>query len=61
MTTHSETLPATAAEPRRGIDLFTLFGIRIRLDWSWFVVFLLLLWSLSAGYLPAVRPGTLGS
>lgn len=37
--------------------MFKLFGIQVRLDYSWFLSFLLLLWSLSAGYLPAVHPG----
>lgn len=59
--TRTDTPPPTPAadrEPRRGgLDLFRVFGIRIRLDWSWFLIFLLLLWSLSAGYLPTVQPG----
>jgi Zn-dependent protease/CBS domain-containing protein len=55
MTTHSEAVP-TAAEPRRGIELFRLYGIKVRLDWSWFLIFLLLLWSLSSGYLPSIQP-----
>jgi Zn-dependent protease/CBS domain-containing protein len=45
-------------KPRRGgIDLFSVGGIRIRIDYSWFFVFLLVVWSLSAGYLPAQYPG----
>ncbi|NGZ03232.1 MAG: peptidase M50 [Nitrospira sp. WS238] len=40
-----------------GVDLFQIFGIQVRLDWSWFLIFLLVLWSLSAGYLPQEYPG----
>ena len=32
-------------------------GIQIRLDPSWLVIFALVLWSLSAGYLPHAQPG----
>lgn len=61
MTTHedlrSEGAMATderAARP--GIGLFRVAGILIRLDYSWFFVLALLVWSLAAGYLPAVWP-----
>jgi Zn-dependent protease/CBS domain-containing protein len=37
--------------------LFQIAGIKIRLDWSWFLIFLLVLWSVSAGYLPHEYPG----
>jgi Zn-dependent protease/predicted transcriptional regulator len=43
--------------PTRGVDLFRIAGIRIAIDWSWTVVFLLVLWSLSAGYFPRAHPG----
>ena len=43
--------------PSRGVDLFRIAGIRIAIDWSWTVVFLLVLWSLSAGYFPRAHPG----
>src|ERR687892_927643 len=39
-----------------GIDLFHIRGIQIRLDYSWFIVFVLVLWSLSAGYFPQAYP-----
>lgn len=48
--------PATAAHARGGIALFRVGGILVRLDYSWFFIFLLLLWSLAAGYLPAAHP-----
>lgn len=41
---------------RRGWALFRVAGIQIRLDPSWIVIFLLILWSLSAGYFPRVHP-----
>lgn len=42
---------------RSGIKLFTIFGIDITLDLSWFIIFLLVIWSLSAGYFPREFPG----
>jgi Zn-dependent protease/CBS domain-containing protein len=41
---------------RRGIPLFKVAGIQITLDLSWFIVFFLILWSLSAGYFPRKFP-----
>lgn len=43
-------------ESRRGIPLFRVAGIQIRLDFSWFIIFLLVMWSLSAGYFPRYYP-----
>jgi Zn-dependent protease/predicted transcriptional regulator len=43
--------------PRRSIDLFKIAGIQIAVDYSWLVIFLLVLWSLSAGYFPQYYPG----
>src|SRR5690606_5861620 len=40
----------------RGITLFRIAGIRIRLDYSWFLIFLLILASLAVGYLPREFP-----
>jgi Zn-dependent protease len=40
-----------------GIDLFRIAGIQIAIDYSWLVIFLLVLWSLSAGYFPHFYPG----
>jgi Zn-dependent protease/CBS domain-containing protein len=39
------------------IPLFTLFGIKVGLDYSWFLLAILLVWSLMAGYFPWVLPG----
>ena len=41
----------------RGITLFKIAGIRISLDFSWFIIFGLVLFALSAGYLPRAFPG----
>jgi len=41
----------------QGIDLFKVAGIQIAIDYSWIVVFLLVCWSLSAGYFPHEYPG----
>ena len=40
-----------------GIDLFKVAGIQIAIDYSWIVIFLLVFWSLSAGYFPHEHPG----
>jgi Zn-dependent protease/CBS domain-containing protein len=45
-----------AAEDKRGIRLMTVRGIEIRIDYSWFIVFALVLLSLSAGYFPQAYP-----
>jgi Zn-dependent protease/CBS domain-containing protein len=41
----------------RGISLFRVAGIRINIDYSWFIIFGLVLFALSAGYLPRTFPG----
>ena len=38
---------------RRGISLGRILGIPIELDYSWFLVFALVAWTLAAGYFPA--------
>lgn len=43
--------------PRRGLDLFRLFGVQIGIDYSWLIIFALVLASLSAGYFPRQYPG----
>jgi len=40
-----------------GINLFKVAGIQIAIDYSWLVIFLLVLWSLAAGYFPMEYPG----
>lgn len=42
---------------RGGLRLGTVAGIEIELDYSWLVIFALVLWSLAAGYFPARHPG----
>ncbi|MBI5598365.1 MAG: site-2 protease family protein [Deltaproteobacteria bacterium] len=44
----------------RGISLFKILGIRISLDYTWFIVFVLFAWSLSRGYFPQNIPGLSG-
>ncbi|MPZ76460.1 MAG: CBS domain-containing protein [Deltaproteobacteria bacterium] len=46
----------TIAEQKKGIRLIKIGGIQITLDYSWFIVFALVLWSLSAGYFPRIYP-----
>src|SRR3970040_1756431 len=41
----------------RGFNLPRLFGIRVRIDYSWFIVFGLLLWMLADNYYPQTFPG----
>jgi Zn-dependent protease len=41
----------------KGIDLFKVAGIQIAIDYSWIVIFVLVFWSLSAGYFPHEYPG----
>lgn len=39
---------------REGIALTKIFGIKIIIDYSWFIIFFLVTWSLSLGYFPVV-------
>ncbi len=39
-----------------GIPIGKVFGISIRLHYSWFIVFVLVAWSLAASYFPAAYP-----
>lgn len=41
---------------RNEIDLFKVAGVQIAIDYSWLVIFVLVLWSLSAGYFPELHP-----
>jgi Zn-dependent protease/predicted transcriptional regulator len=41
----------------RGIDLVRIAGIQIAIDFSWVIIFLLVLFSLAAGYFPTAYPG----
>ena len=40
----------------RGFRIGSVFGFEIRLDASWFIIFFLVLWTLSAGVFPSVAP-----
>jgi len=46
-----------AAGETKSIELFRVAGVQIEIDYSWLVIFLLVLWSLSAGYFPQAYPG----
>jgi Zn-dependent protease/predicted transcriptional regulator len=46
----------TTKHPASGLNLFKVAGIQITIDVSWFIIFLLVLWSLSAGYFPRQFP-----
>ncbi|HXI09739.1 MAG TPA: site-2 protease family protein [Thermodesulfobacteriota bacterium] len=41
----------------KGIRLFRVLGIRISVDWSWFIIFVIFAWSLAYGYFPFRLPG----
>jgi Zn-dependent protease len=41
----------------RGIKLFKVFDIVITIDYSWFIVFFLVAWSMAYGYYPHYTPG----
>lgn len=41
----------------KGLKLGCVMGIEIWLDYSWLIIFFLLLWSLSGGYFPVTYPG----
>lgn len=40
-----------------GIDLLKVGGVVVAIDYSWLVIFFLVLWGLSAGYFPQEYPG----
>jgi len=40
----------------KGIKLFKVLGIQISLNYSWFIIFGLIAWSLAQGYFPQIRP-----
>lgn len=41
----------------RRIELFSILGFRVSLDFSWFLLALLLVWSLARGYFPSLIDG----
>lgn len=52
----TEATEEAGAVRRRGLSLFRVAGIEIRLDYSWLFIFGLILVSLSAGYFPRAYP-----
>ncbi|MGO9061450.1 MAG: site-2 protease family protein [Candidatus Binataceae bacterium] len=40
-----------------GIELLKVGGVQVAIDYSWLVIFFLVLWGLSAGYFPQEYPG----
>src|SRR5687767_7564181 len=38
-------------------ELFSVRGIRIGINWSWLVVFALIVWTLATGIFPSENPG----
>ena len=46
-----------ASDKMKSIELFKIAGVQVEIDYSWLVIFLLVLWSLSAGYFPQEYPG----
>ena len=46
-----------AAEHKGAIEIFKVAGIQVAIDYSWLIIFVLILWSLASGYFPAKYPG----
>ena len=46
-----------ASNKTKSIELFRVAGVQVEIDYSWLVIFSLVLWSLSAGYFPQEYPG----
>ena len=42
---------------KSGFSLGKIFGINVRVDWSWLFIFLLVMWNLAAGVFPEQHPG----
>ncbi|HEY8515478.1 MAG TPA: site-2 protease family protein [Candidatus Binatia bacterium] len=53
----SATRSAAQASGLRGLTLFSVGGVAVRIDVSWLVIFTLVLASLAAGYFPQTYPG----
>lgn len=53
----TEIAAEASARPSHGITLFSVGGVAVRIDYSWLLIFVLVLWSLTAGYFPQVHPG----
>ncbi|HEX4211361.1 MAG TPA: site-2 protease family protein [Candidatus Binataceae bacterium] len=46
-----------ASKVRGEFNLFRVAGVQIAIDFSWLIIFVLVLWGLSSGYFPALHPG----
>ena len=46
-----------ASKVRGEFNLFRIAGVQIAIDFSWLIIFVLVLWGLSSGYFPALHPG----
>lgn len=46
-----------ASNQRGVLELFKVAGVQVEIDYSWLIIFVLILWSLSAGYFPVMYPG----
>ena len=42
---------------KKKIKLFSLFGFEVGIDWSWLIIAVLVVWSLSSGLFPAMQEG----
>ena len=42
---------------RSAVRLGRILGVEIRLDYSWFIIFVLVTWSLAGHYFPTIHPG----
>jgi Zn-dependent protease/predicted transcriptional regulator len=46
-----------ASKVKGEFNLFRIAGVQIAIDFSWVIIFVLVLWGLSSGYFPALHPG----
>jgi Zn-dependent protease/predicted transcriptional regulator len=46
-----------ASKVRGEFNLFRVAGVQIAIDFSWLIIFVLVLWGLSSGYFPSLHPG----
>jgi Zn-dependent protease/predicted transcriptional regulator len=45
------------AQKMRAVRLIKIAGVQVDIDYSWIAIFVLVLWSLAAGYFPETYPG----
>ncbi len=41
----------------RSVTLFKMFGFAVRVDGSWLIIAVLVMWSLAVGFFPHLYPG----